>query len=379
MKKTAGLVFAFVLMTAAVANAAQRTFVSAVSGSDSNPCSRLSPCRSFSAAIAVTDAGGEVIVLDSGGYGAVTITQSVSLISPLGVYAGISGFTGAAIEVSAPGGSVSLRGLFLNGQGGTTGITVTDANTTHIENVVVSGFTGNGIEVVGGSATFIKDAIVRNCAGGSGIYVGPVSGSTHMSVDGVRLDYNGYALAADSGSRLTVRNATASFNANGFWFRNSGALTAVIATVENATVSDTSSFQASAFLAQAGAHVTIRSSAAVRSLGNGFSVAESTSGTEMVVDGCLASGHNYNGFLAGAAGGSGTALLTVSNSVASNNASNGIVAGTNGTVRAFSNVVTRNQYGLNGQNGTLESFGSNVVRGNSTMETLGTITPVPTM
>jgi len=379
VNKSARLFFLSLFMTTVAANAAQRTFVSAGSGIDANPCSRPSPCRSFGVAIAQTDAGGEVIVLDSGGYGAVTITQSVSIISPLGVYAGISGFTGAAIEVNAPSGYVSLHGLFLNGQGGATGVAVTAANATHIENLLVTGFTGNGIEIDGGSAVFVKDSIVRNC-GLSGILVAPLSGSTVLSVDGARLEYDGYGLAADSGVRLTVRNTVVAYsNQYGIWFRSSGSLPALHATVENVTVTDTLSFQKAAFAAEAGAHVTIRNSAAVRSIGNGFSVAESTLGTEMVVDGCLASEHNYNGFLAGAAGGSGTALLTISNSVASNNGSNGIVAGTNGTVRAFSNISTRNSYGLNGQNGTFESFGNNAVKGNYTMETLGPITSVPTM
>src|SRR4051812_44863466 len=101
MKNAALVAFASLLMTTATANAVQRTFV-ATTGNDGNSCSNTAPCRSFAAAIAVTDAGGEVIVLNSGGYGAVTITQSVSIISPPGVYAGISGFSGAAIEVNAP-------------------------------------------------------------------------------------------------------------------------------------------------------------------------------------------------------------------------------------------------------------------------------------
>ena len=60
------------------ANAAQRTFV-ATSGSDANTasnCSNTAPCRGFSAALTVTDSGGEIIVLSSGGYGAVTIDKA---------------------------------------------------------------------------------------------------------------------------------------------------------------------------------------------------------------------------------------------------------------------------------------------------------------
>lgn len=69
-------------------HATQRTHVSASFGTDSNTasnCTELAPCRTFQAAVKVTDANGEVIVLDSGEYGPVTITRSVALIAPAGV------------------------------------------------------------------------------------------------------------------------------------------------------------------------------------------------------------------------------------------------------------------------------------------------------
>src|SRR4029450_6331613 len=70
-----------VLVASLPVSAAQRTFVSG-SGVDSNPCTLTLPCRSFAAAITQTSIGGEVIVLDSAGYGPVAITQSVSIIAP---------------------------------------------------------------------------------------------------------------------------------------------------------------------------------------------------------------------------------------------------------------------------------------------------------
>ena len=63
---------------------AQRTFVASY-GIDTHPCSRTQPCRSFGTALAQTNASGEIIVLDSAGYGTVTITKSVSIIAPEGV------------------------------------------------------------------------------------------------------------------------------------------------------------------------------------------------------------------------------------------------------------------------------------------------------
>ncbi len=89
-----------VLVVAASANAAQRTFVS-TAGFDTNDCSLTAPCRGFAKALTVTDVGGEIVVLDSGGYGAVAIGQPVSIIAPSGVYAGISVFAGGPTAARA--------------------------------------------------------------------------------------------------------------------------------------------------------------------------------------------------------------------------------------------------------------------------------------
>jgi hypothetical protein len=42
----------------------------------------------------VTDNNGEIIVLDSAGYGEVTITKSISIIASVSVYASISASSG---------------------------------------------------------------------------------------------------------------------------------------------------------------------------------------------------------------------------------------------------------------------------------------------
>ena len=57
---------------------ATRTWVSGV-GDDANPCSRTAPCKTFAGAISKTAAGGEINCLDPGGFGAVTITKSMTI------------------------------------------------------------------------------------------------------------------------------------------------------------------------------------------------------------------------------------------------------------------------------------------------------------
>src|ERR1700716_1172328 len=57
---------------------ATRTWVSGV-GDDVNPCSRTAPCKTFAGAISKTAINGEINCLDPGGFGAVTITKSISI------------------------------------------------------------------------------------------------------------------------------------------------------------------------------------------------------------------------------------------------------------------------------------------------------------
>jgi hypothetical protein len=108
----------FVTLVSSISAAqVQRTFVSGL-GNDINPCSRTAPCRTISHSLMGTSAGGEVIVLDSAGYGTFSITQSVSIIAPPGVYAGISVFSGDGIDINAGStDTVILRGLTVENQG----------------------------------------------------------------------------------------------------------------------------------------------------------------------------------------------------------------------------------------------------------------------
>ena len=67
------------LLQAAPAHAqASRTWVSGV-GDDANPCSRTAPCKTFAGAISKTALNGEINCLDPGGFGAVTITKSITI------------------------------------------------------------------------------------------------------------------------------------------------------------------------------------------------------------------------------------------------------------------------------------------------------------
>src|SRR6202035_4198960 len=84
-------------------------------GDDVNPCSRTAPCKTFAGAISKTAAGGEINVIDSGGYGVVTITKSITIDGGpflAGVLA--TGSNGIVIN-AGPTDIVTLRNLDING------------------------------------------------------------------------------------------------------------------------------------------------------------------------------------------------------------------------------------------------------------------------
>src|SRR4051794_29337676 len=114
---------------------ATRTWVSGV-GDDVNPCSRTAPCKTFSGAISKTAAGGEISVLDPGGFGTITITKSITLNGD-GTLAGIlsAGTVGVTVSSTIPAtGVVILRNLSINGAGtGTNGVRVLGGATTIID------------------------------------------------------------------------------------------------------------------------------------------------------------------------------------------------------------------------------------------------------
>src|SRR6266851_7414713 len=73
------IIACFMLALASATHAqATRTWVSGV-GDDVNPCSRTAPCKTFAGAISKTAPGGEIDCLDPGGFGAVTITKSLTI------------------------------------------------------------------------------------------------------------------------------------------------------------------------------------------------------------------------------------------------------------------------------------------------------------
>src|SRR3954454_15934642 len=111
----AGLLFPLLALAPAHAQAT-RTWVSGV-GDDANPCSRTAPCKTFAGAISKTAAAGEINVLDPGGFGAVTITKSISITSTFEAGVLVSGTNGIIVNLPTASDRVLLQGLDIEGLG----------------------------------------------------------------------------------------------------------------------------------------------------------------------------------------------------------------------------------------------------------------------
>jgi hypothetical protein len=209
------------LAVTAVPASAQRTFVSG-SGTDSGNCPLAAPCRSFAYAVTQTPDHGEIAVLNTAGYGAVTITRSISIVNPGGVEAGIAvGSGGTAITISAGASDiVALRGLTIEGaQIGLRGIYLTSGGTLEIDNCVVRDFTGNAIDIepTGTTVLRISNSIASD-NGHDGILVVPSgSGTASGVIDHVAVSSNaanGIAVSGASGPavNISITNSVVSGN-----------------------------------------------------------------------------------------------------------------------------------------------------------------------
>ena len=204
-----------------------QTFVSATLGNDSNPCTRTSPCLTFAAALAQTNAGGEIEVLDPGDFGPVTVTKAVSIAYDADSVAGTTSGTSGIVVSAGAGDTIHLRGLVFDGANasGTSGVVFLSGARLHIEKCVFLAFTTSGITFSpgAGSATatqlIVQNTTIFNNA--TGLLIRPTGGIAakavltrlhidNNTVEGLRVDGTG-----GSGTiTAAFANSTASLNAS---------------------------------------------------------------------------------------------------------------------------------------------------------------------
>jgi hypothetical protein len=222
-----GLILAPSFYAAPAQAQATRTWVSGV-GDDVNPCSRTAPCKTFAGAISKTATGGEISVLDPGGFGAVTITKSIT-INGDGTLAGILSAgspQGILVNITTALATdkVVIRNVSINGANtGTDGVRIIAGKEVILDNVTISGVTDAGIDIAqsAGSNVFLNN--VRISKASVGVRTQSTAGVVSGVFDNVKLDgMTSHCFHAVNNTTLNIRNTEAA-RCTGDGFRSEAA------------------------------------------------------------------------------------------------------------------------------------------------------------
>ncbi|GLK55336.1 hypothetical protein JOD31_000257 [Methylopila capsulata] len=186
---------------------ATRTWVSGV-GDDANPCSRTAPCKTFAGAISKTAAGGEINTLDPGGFGGVTITKSISIISVHNAGVLVAGANG--ITVNAPTGSeVYLEGLSIEGLAngtipGLNGVRMIGSGKLTIRKCAIRNFSDNAVFAAGldGARVVIDESYLTGSA--DGVRVAAAAGTNEVAVSRSLIEGNIRGVTAVGGGNAVT-------------------------------------------------------------------------------------------------------------------------------------------------------------------------------
>lgn len=227
---------AVVAPAAAQAAGATRTWISGV-GDDANPCSRTAPCKTFPGAFSKTETGGEINAIDSGGFGTVTLSRSMTL-DGAGVHASILNSNTTGVIINAPGGNVTLRNLAINGAGfagsgcdanitGVHGVRILQAASVRLEHVTIQHQLSNGILVAptAGTVDVLADDVTIADGCDAGVRVLPAAGaSAEVLLDHTRISGVQTGVTVGDGGRVGLLDSTFFGNAVALAVAGSGVL-----------------------------------------------------------------------------------------------------------------------------------------------------------
>lgn len=309
--------FAALAFADPAAAADQRSFVS-TRGVDNPACSIASPCRTFGAAVTATSPGGEVIVLDSGGYGTVTIAKSVSIIAPPGIYAGITVSSGNGVTVATPASSdrIVLAGLTINDHGSS----------------------GHGIDFTGAGRLEVARTRIAGFEPGAGLHAKPAAGGQ---------------------GRLHVVDASISANSVAVWIE--GGATApdtVTAVLERVDVTG----NGEGLRVWDFASVVAAESAFTQNFPSGIHTDANPGAIVIIaIDRCSVSRNGSGAVTTGP----GTTYMTFTGSTIANNAGYGLRVGTGSEGRLAGTTIAQNSIGIDNGGGVVQSQGNNFIFGNA--------------
>ncbi len=211
-------VFVVCLFCSTLAQAqATRTWVSGV-GDDANPCSRTAPCKTFAGAISKTAAGGEINCLDPAGFGAVTITKSISIDCHETIGGILAASVNGVIINALSTDKVILRGLDINGAGGAgglDGVRFLAGGSLHVEDTTINNMQ-NGINVglnqTANAEVYVTNSYIRNNSN-VGIFVSNSgTGVVNMVVERTTSENNVFGMIGRNNARIDARNSVFSGN-----------------------------------------------------------------------------------------------------------------------------------------------------------------------
>jgi hypothetical protein len=206
VKKVFVLCFAMAAGTASQAQAQSQTWVSTL-GNDLNACSRTAPCKTFDVASSKTAEGGTISAIDSGDFGAIAITKSITVDG-----AGVQARLNAVLISAAADDIVILRNLSMSGfSQNNDGIQILSAAQVHIQNVTLENYRNNGIISSAAGEVFITDTTVQNVPS-QGIYIR----SGRASLNRVTTHGNGVGVLVGAAGKVTIKDSLASGNEIGF-------------------------------------------------------------------------------------------------------------------------------------------------------------------
>ena len=206
-------------MTFALASAANatlvRTFISNA-GNDSNAsgsgCVVTAPCRTLAGAYPDTDSGGEIVMMDPGGYGCLTITTPLSIVGTNGATS--TATSGACIVITAPSDNVLIRDLEITGANvsGTIGVQLNSGLLTLVNTHLK--MLGTGVLVGNNSATAHADIINSDIVGNT---IGIETNGAGVNTSGGNPPYTGTKtlVRLNGGSIINNTTALAMINAAG--------------------------------------------------------------------------------------------------------------------------------------------------------------------
>ena len=302
---------ALTLVLCASAHAqATRTWVSGV-GDDVNPCSRTAPCKTFAGAISKTAVNGEINVIDPGGFGAVTITKSMTIDGSAQHSSTLaSGTNGVVINIAAgnandPHRSVRLRNLSINGAGtaggvgtrtGIDGVRFLSGSSLYIENTLIAEFSEEGVDVAGPAGennrmdVIMDNVQIRNCnnVGARFAHAG-TTGQVLASLHNVRVHGCATGVEGANRARIGIRQGVFTHNLTGL--RLTG--TTNFMNVDDAFVS----YATTGLLSSAGNTIRVSDSTIVQ---NNTGV-NAGGGTITSLNGNTVTGNNTDGAFSGAA------------------------------------------------------------------------------